>query len=153
MNEDFQMNRKLLVIPVLIAILFALMPMQSAHAIRYIPWEPVTTVNNNGLPRTGVIMLRLNNNIGTNITLMEVSPAGANQWVTVVNGRQENGSFTNNSFQLFRTVIYGGMNTFDFRLNGVVWKNVMLTNDTEITFGYDYEPIITQVLNTTADWK
>ena len=98
-------------------------------------------------------MLRLNNNTGTEVTLMEVSPADANHWVTVVNGRQQSGSFTNNSFQLFRTVIYGGMSTFDFRLNGVVWKNVMLTNDTEITFGYDYEPIITKVLNTPADWQ
>jgi hypothetical protein len=147
------MNRKLLVIPVLIAILFALMPMQSANAISNIPWEPVTTVNNTGLPRTGVIMMRLNNNTGTEVILMEVSPAGANHWVTVVNSRQESGAFTNNSFQLFRTVIYGGMNTFDFRLNGVVWKNVLLANDTEIAFGYDYEPIITQVLNTKADWK
>ncbi len=147
------MNRKLLVIPVLIAILFALMPMKSAHAINYIPWEPVTTINNNGMPRTDVVMLRMNNNIGTDITTMEISPAGANQWVTVVNGRQVNGTFQNNNFQLFRTVIYGGMNTFDFRLNGVVWKNVMLTNDTEITFGYDYEPIIVQVLSTHNSWQ
>jgi hypothetical protein len=147
------MNRKLLVIPVLIAILFAFMPMQSAHAIRYIPWEPVTTVNSNGLPRTDVIMLRMNNNIGTDITTMEISPAGTAQWVTIVNGSQMSGTFQNNNYQLLRTVIYGGMNTFDFRLNGVVWKNVVLANDTEITFGYDYEPIIVQVLNTAADWK
>ena len=147
------MNRKLLVIPVLIAILFALMPMQSTYAVQAIAWEPISAVTVGGMARTGRITVRLSNQTGADVTTMEISPAGANQWVRVVNGSQAMGVFQNNSFQLFNNVIYGGVNTFDFRLNGVLWSNVKVDTDTDIVFGYDYEPYIVSSLLTRADYK
>ena len=145
------MERKLFALIIAVAIMVAIVPAQSASAAD-LPWrprEPATPVVIGDLPWKANIEYRLEFNIGVNITSMEIAPAGTNVWTSFIDEDQkpyalrlQDWSYSDR-FDIFHQDLYGDVNTFDIRINGVVWKNVTLYNDAVIALAYtDQGPII-----------
>jgi hypothetical protein len=146
------MERKLFVLMIVVAIMVSIVPTKSASAALPWPWgvkQPATPVVIGDLPWKAKIEYRLDFNIGANITSMEIAPAGTNVWTTVLDVHQKPYVLRlqdwgySSRYDIFRQDLYGDVDTFDIRINGVVWKNVTLYNDAVISLGYtDQGPII-----------
>ena len=76
--------------------------------------------------------------------MIEIAPAGTEAWTKFVNYDQANALVLSGKIGYFSQVIYN-TSTFDFRVNGVVWRNIEIKNDRFIILGYDYEPIVVSV--------
>ena len=145
------MERKLFALMIAVAIMVAIVPAPSASAAD-LPWspiEPATPVVIGDLPWKAKIEYRLDFNIGANIDSMEIAPAGTNVWTSFLDSDQKPYKLRLQAWsyfdriEKFRQDLYGDVDTFDIRINGVVWKNVTLYNDAVIALAYtDQGPII-----------
>jgi hypothetical protein len=144
------MFRKLIAAAIVMACAFAMMPISTYAAPQHrtaqarAAFEAKTNVVIGTQTRTGRISYAIKFDIGQNATLIEIAPAGTEVWTTFVNIDQIDAMVLSGRVGYFSQVIYN-TNTFDFRVNGVVWRNVEVANDRFITLGYDYEPIVVSV--------
>ena len=144
------MFRKLIAVAIVIACAFTVLPISTYAAPQHrtaqarAAFEAKTNVVIGTQTRTGRISYAIKFDIGQNATLIEIAPAGTEVWTTFVNIDQVDAMVLSGRVGYFSQVIYN-TNTFDFRVNGVVWRNVEVANDRFITLGYDYEPIVVSV--------
>jgi hypothetical protein len=140
------MFRKLIVAALVVACAFTMMPANSTYAAVQdrAAFEAKSNVVVGAQTRTGRISYALQFDIGQDATLIEIAPAGTEVWTKFVNVDQANALVQSGKIGYFSQVIYN-TNTFDFRVNGVVWRNVEVKNDRFIILGYDYEPIVVSV--------
>jgi len=139
------MFRKLVVAALVIVCAFTMMPVKSTHAAQArAAFEPQTNAVVGRQARVGRISYSVQFDIGQDATLIEIAPAGTEAWTTFLNQDQANAMVLSGNIGYFSQVIYN-TNTFDFRVNGVVWRNVEIRNDRLIILGYDYEPIVVTV--------
>ena len=140
------MFRKLIVAALVVACGFGMMPVKSTHASGQAraAFEGKSNIVVGAQKRTGRISYSVQFDLGEDATLIEIAPAGTEAWTTFVNQDQANAMVQSGNIGYFSQVIYN-TNTFDFRVNGVVWRNIELKNDRLIVLGYDYEPIVVSV--------
>ena len=146
------MFRKVIVAALVFVCAFTMMPTKSTHAAPAIhrtgqaraAFEAKSNVVVGSQARTGRISYGIQFDIGQDATLIEIAPAGTEAWTKFVNYDQADALVLSGKIGYFSQVIYN-TNTFDFRVNGVVWRNVEIKNDRFIILGYDYEPIVVSV--------
>ena len=140
------MFRKLIVAMLVMVCAFTMMPVNRTQAAVQdrAAFEAKSNVVVGAQTRTGRISYALQFAIGQDATVIEIAPAGTEAWTTFVNVDQNNAMVVNGNIGYFSQVIYN-TNTFDFRVNGVVWRNIEVKNDRFIILGYDYEPIVVSV--------
>jgi len=139
------MFRKLIVAALVFVCAFTMMPVKSTHAAQArAAFEPKANAVVGTQVRAGRISYSVQFDIGQDATLIEIAPAGTEAWTKFVNQDQVNAMVLSGNIGYFSQVIYN-TTMFDFRVNGVVWRNVELKNDRLIILGYDYEPIVVSV--------
>lgn len=140
------MFRKLVVVALVVACAFTMLPANSTYAAvqARAAFEAKSNVVVGEQTRIGRINYAVQFDIGQDATLIEIAPAGTEAWTQFVNVNQANAIVRSGNIGYFSQVIYN-TNTFDFRVNGVVWRNIELRNDRFIILGYDYEPIVVSV--------
>jgi hypothetical protein len=139
------MFRKLVVAALVFVCAFTMMPVKSTHAAQArAAFEPQTNAVVGRQARVGRISYSVQFDIGQDASIIEIAPAGTEAWTKFVNQDQANAMVLSGNIGYFSQVIYN-TTMFDFRVNGVVWRNVELKNDRLIILGYDYEPIVVSV--------
>ncbi len=140
------MKHKLFVFMIALAIMVVMLPSKSAHAANRVwgPSEPATPVVIGDLPWKEKIQYRLNFEIGVDVLSYEIAPAGTNVWTSYIKhsdglpyheSHHAEGCYST-CWDLFYQDLYGDVDTFDIRINGVIWKNVRLYGDADISLGY-----------------
>ncbi len=111
-------------------------------------FSPNTPINHGAGVVTDRISYKLQFNIGQNISIVEITSVGSNNWTPLVDYSQTPLHTTNGRVGHVQQDIFDGMYTFDIRINrAVVWHNIEVKNGRLIVLGYDNAPIIANVVD------
>lgn len=111
-------------------------------------FSPKTPLNYGAGVITNHINYKLQFNIGQDISLVEIAPAGINNWTPLVDYSQTPLHTTSGRVAHFSQDIFDEMYTFDIRINSaVVWRSIEVKNRRLIVLGYDNAPIIANVFD------
>lgn len=106
-------------------------------------FAPKALINHGNGVVTDHISYKLQFNIGQDISLVEISAMGSNDWTPLVDDSQTPIHTKTNRIAHIQQDIFDHMNIFDIRINGtVVWHNIEVQDGRLIVLGYDNAPLI-----------